>query len=67
MDASLEALIAKHKGHQTNAAASLGVTPRVLNNWIDRGPSGEGKLLTWLALNSPKTLKRWLLRESLTK
>ncbi len=60
MDANLEALIAQHDGHQTNAARSVGVPHQVFHNWMTRGISREGKLLTWLALNAPKTLKRWL-------
>lgn len=60
MDTSLEALIAKHDGHQTNAARAVGVPHQVFHNWMTRGISREGRLLAWLALNAPKTLKRWL-------
>lgn len=63
MDASLETLIEKHAGHQTNAARSVGVPHQVFHNWMTRGISREGRLLTWLALNSPRTLKRFLAEQ----
>lgn len=60
MDETLKTLLAKHKDSQTDASAAVGVPLQTLNNWTIRGISREGKLLTWLALNAPKTLKRWL-------
>jgi len=49
-------------GSSAKAALSIGVSPQTWNNWKipKRGISGEGRLLVWLAINSPNLLRRFL-------
>lgn len=56
MLATLEA----RDGGPGGAARTVGVKPATWSNWKGRNLPDEGHLRVWLALNAPRTLRKWL-------